>query len=215
MIKSKFEDFFKKGVGDLLVLFVYYCEGAEEGGERMSDELLIQKVLRQNEHAFRVLVEKYRNDVFRTIFAILRDQKEAEDATQEVFIKIYTSLPNYENQGFKTWITRIAVNHSIDVKRKLNRRSEEVVENVEQKELFTPADHVEHEVIIREKKQKVHDKLDELPENYRDVIYGYYIAEKSYQQMAIEQNVQVKTIEMKLYRARHWMKKHWKEDDFS
>jgi RNA polymerase sigma factor (sigma-70 family) len=153
--------------------------------------------------------------VFRTIFAILRDQKEAEDATQEVFIKIYTSLPNYENQGFKTWITRIAVNHSIDVKRKLTRRSEEVVENIEQKELFTPPDHVEHEVIIREKKQKVHDKLDELPENYRDVIYGYYIAEKSYQQMAIEQNVQVKTIEMKLYRARHWMKKHWKEDDFS
>ncbi|CAG9610592.1 sigma-70 family RNA polymerase sigma factor [Pseudoneobacillus rhizosphaerae] len=181
----------------------------------MSDELLIQKVLRQNEHAFRLLVERYRNDVFRTIFAILRDQKEAEDATQEVFIKIYTSLPNYENQGFKTWITRIAVNHSIDVKRKLTRRSEEVVENIEQKELFTPPDHVEHEVIIREKKQKVHDKLDELPENYRDVIYGYYIAEKSYQQMAIEQNVQVKTIEMKLYRARHWMKKHWKEDDFS
>jgi RNA polymerase sigma factor (sigma-70 family) len=184
-------------------------------GREMSDELLIQKVLRQNEHAFRLLVEKYRNNVFRTIFAILRDQKEAEDATQEVFIKIYTSLPNYENQGFKTWITRISVNHAIDVKRKQNRRSEEVVENIEQKELFTPIDHVEHEVIIREKKQKVHDKLDELPENYRDVIYGYYIAEKSYQQMAIEQNVQVKTIEMKLYRARNWMKKHWKEDDFS
>lgn len=184
-------------------------------GREISDELLIQKVLRQNEHAFRLLVEKYRNDVFRTIFAVLRDQKESEDATQEVFIKIYTSLPNYENQGFKTWITRIAVNHAIDVKRKQNRRSEEVVGDLVQNELFSPVDNVEHKVIVREKKQKVHDKLDELPENYRDVIYGYYIAEKSYQQMAIEQNVQVKTIEMKLYRARNWMKKHWKEDDFS
>lgn len=184
-------------------------------GREISDELLIQKVLRQNEHAFRLLVEKYRNDVFRTIFAVLRDQKESEDATQEVFIKIYTSLPNYENQGFKTWITRIAVNHAIDVKRKQNRRSEEVVGDLVQNELFSPVDSVEHKVIVREKKQKVHDKLDELPENYRDVIYGYYIAEKSYQQMAIEQNVQVKTIEMKLYRARNWMKKHWKEDDFS
>lgn len=184
-------------------------------GREISDELLIQKVLRQNEHAFRLLVEKYRNDVFRTIFAVLRDQKESEDATQEVFIKIYTSLPNYENQGFKTWITRIAVNHAIDVKRKQNRRSEEVVGDLVQNELFSPVDSVEHKVIVREKKQKIHDKLDELPENYRDVIYGYYIAEKSYQQMAIEQNVQVKTIEMKLYRARNWMKKHWKEDDFS
>jgi RNA polymerase sigma factor (sigma-70 family) len=184
-------------------------------GREMSDGLLIQKVLQQNEHAFRLLVEKYRNDVFRTIFAVLRDQKESEDAAQEVFIKIYTSLPNYENQGFKTWITRIAVNHAIDIKRKQSRRSEDIVGDLQQNEPFTPVDSVEHEVIFREKKQKVHDKLDELPENYRDVIYGYYIAEKSYQQMAIEQNVQVKTIEIKLYRARNWMKKHWKEEDFT
>jgi RNA polymerase sigma factor (sigma-70 family) len=184
-------------------------------GREISDELLIQKVLRQNDHAFRLLVEKYRNDVFQSIFAVLRNPKESEDATQEVFIKIYTSLPNYENQGFKTWITRIAVNHAIDVKRKQKRRSEDIVGDIEQNVPFTPIDSVEHEVIVREKKQKVHDKLDKLPENYRDVIYGYYIAEKSYQQMAIEQNVQVKTIEMKLYRARNWMKRHWKEDDFS
>jgi RNA polymerase sigma factor (sigma-70 family) len=68
-------------------------------------------VLEGNDHAFRLLVEKYRNDVFRTIFAVLRDQKEAEDAAQEVFMKIYTSLPQYQNQGFKTWMTRIAVKH--------------------------------------------------------------------------------------------------------
>jgi RNA polymerase sigma factor (sigma-70 family) len=53
-----------------------------------------------------------------------------------------------------------------------------------------------------------------MPPNYRDVIYAYYITEKSYKQIADEQQVEVKTIEMKLYRARNWMKKHWKEDDF-
>ncbi|WP_307197152.1 RNA polymerase sigma factor [Neobacillus niacini] len=58
-----------------------------------------------SDHAFRLLVEKYRNDVFRTVFAVLRDQKEAEDAAQEVFMKIYSSLSQYENQGFKTWMT--------------------------------------------------------------------------------------------------------------
>ena len=88
-----------------------------------------------SDHAFRLLVEKYRNDVFRTVFAVLRDQKEAEDAAQEVFMKIYTSLPQYENQGFKTWMTRIAVNHAIDVKRKLARRKEEVAEALEQQAL--------------------------------------------------------------------------------
>ncbi|MEH7073032.1 sigma-70 family RNA polymerase sigma factor [Neobacillus drentensis] len=169
-----------------------------------------------NDQAFRLLVEKYRNDVFRTIFAVLRDQKEAEDAAQEVFMKIYTALPHYQNQGFKTWITRIAVNHAIDVKRKQVSRREDIAEDLEQQLVAgTPKDSVEKEIIKLDRRRLVRKKLDELPENYRDVIYGFYIAEKSYQQMAEEQNVQVKTIETKLYRARNWMKKNWKEDDFS
>ncbi len=185
-------------------------------GERaISDSALIQKVLDGSDHAFRLLVEKYRNDVFRTVFAVLRDQKEAEDAAQEVFMKIYSSLSQYENQGFKTWLTRIAVNHAIDVKRKLARRKEEVAESLEYQGLGTPRDGIEKELIEGERIIQVRKRLDELPENYRDVIYGFYIAEKSYQQMAKEQNVQVKTIETKLYRARVWMKKNWKEDDFS
>jgi RNA polymerase sigma factor (sigma-70 family) len=161
------------------------------------------------------LVEKYRNDVFRTIFAVLRDQKEAEDAAQEVFLKIFTSLPHYENQGFKTWMTRIAVNHAIDVKRKLVRRKEEAVESHEQQAIGTPKDNVEKELIETERQRLVRNKLNELPDNYRDVIYGFYIAENSYQELADEQKVQVKTIETKLYRARLWMKKNWKEDNFS
>ncbi|WML60842.1 sigma-70 family RNA polymerase sigma factor [Neobacillus sp. PS2-9] len=181
----------------------------------MSDTVIIEKVREGNEHAFRLLVEKYRNDVFRTVFAVLRDQKEAEDAAQEVFMKIYTSLSQYENQGFKTWMTRIAVNHAIDVKRKQARRREEVVDALEQKALGTPRDSVETEIIENDQRKLVRKRLDELPENYREVIYGFYIAEKSYQQMAEEQKVQVKTIETKLYRARSWMKKNWKEDDFS
>lgn len=168
-----------------------------------------------SDHAFRLLVEKYRNDVFRTVFAVLRDQKEAEDAAQEVFMKIYSSLSQYENQGFKTWMTRIAVNHAIDVKRKLARRKEEVAEAIEQQALGTPRDSVENELMDNERLRQVRKRLDELPDNYRDVIYGFYIAEKSYQQLADEQKVQVKTIETKLYRARIWMKKNWKEDDFS
>ena len=138
-----------------------------------------------SDHAFRLLVEEIdRNDVFRTVFAVLRDQKEAEDAAQEVFMKIYTSLSQYENQGFKTWMTRIAVNHAIDVKRKLARRKEEVAEAIEQQALGTPRDGVEKELIVNERQRLVRTRLECFPDNYRDVIYGFYIAEKSYQQLA-------------------------------
>jgi RNA polymerase sigma factor (sigma-70 family) len=56
--------------------------------------------------------------------------------------------------------------------------------------------------------------LSELPPNYRQVITAYYMEGKSYQQIAMEQDVELKTIESRLYRARIWMKKHWKEEDF-
>lgn len=190
-------------------------EAARKGERKIDDQILIKKILSGNDHAFRLLVEKYRTELFRTIYAVLRNQKDAEDATQEVFIKIYHSLPQYENQGFKTWMKRIAVNHAIDVKRKSERRREEIVETLEYDSLITTRDNVEAIVLSSEKRRLVREKLEELPENYREVVHDFYIAEKSYQQMAEEQNVQVKTIETKLYRARHWMKKHWKEDEFS
>ncbi|MCM3570459.1 sigma-70 family RNA polymerase sigma factor [Neobacillus mesonae] len=172
-------------------------------------------MLEGNDHAFRLLVEKYRNDVFRIAFAVLRDQKEAEDAAQEVFIKIYTSLSQYENQGFKTWMTRIAVNHAIDIQRKKTGRKIEIVEELEDQALGSPPDSVEKKIIENDRRRLVRKRLGELPDNYREVIFGFYIEEKSYQQLAEEQNVHVKTIETKLYRARNWMKKNWKEDDFS
>ncbi len=167
-----------------------------------------------NDHAFRILVEKYRTDLFRVIYAVLRDQKDAEDAAQEVFVKIYYSLPQYKNQGLKTWMTRIAVNHAIDLKRKRERRHEDVVDTVQYETVMRHQEGVETEILTKEQRRLIRQKLNELPENYRNVIYDYYILEKSYQQIAEEQQIQIKSVEARLYRARQWMKKHWKEEDF-
>lgn len=175
--------------------------------------MLIEKVKNGNDHAFRLLVEKYRLHIFHTVYAILRNQQDAEDAAQEVFLKIYASLPKYENQGFKTWITRIAVNHAIDIKRKKLRRQEENIVEF-QPEVYQGNINTEETVLLKEKRELIRKRLDEVPENYQEVIEGFYIKEKTYQQLAEEQQVQVKTIETKLYRARLWMKKHWKEEDF-
>jgi len=179
------------------------------------DAALIEKAKTGNDHAFRLLVEKYRMHIFHSVFAILRNQQDAEDAAQEVFLKIYASLPKYEDQGFKTWITRIAVNHAIDMKRKKIRRQEDHMTEFQPKyHQAGKAETAEVIVLQKERKEFFQKRMGEIPDNYRDVIEGFYIKEKSYQQLAEEQQVQVKTIETKLYRARQWMKKHWKEDDF-
>nr|WP_255572184.1 sigma-70 family RNA polymerase sigma factor [Anoxybacillus sp. ST70] len=157
-----------------------------------------------------MLIEKYRDYLFKTVYSIIRNEKDAEDVTQEVFVRIYLSLSRYQSQGFKTWMTRIAVNYAIDVKRKMQRQLEEVMESIEAE----ADERVEVSVIKKEERERIRQRLEEIPLNYRDVIYAYYIDEKSYQQIAKEQNVEVKTVETKLYRARSWLRKHWKGEDF-
>ncbi|TXK90620.1 sigma-70 family RNA polymerase sigma factor, partial [Parageobacillus sp. SY1] len=169
-----------------------------KGESEIQDEALIAKARKGDEHAFRLLIEKYRNYLFKTVYSIIRNEKDAEDVTQEVFVRIYFSLPRYQSQGFKTWMTRIAVNYAIDVKRKMQRQREEVMESIEAE----ADERVEVSVMKKEERERIRQRLEEIPLNYRDVIYAYYIDEKSYQQIAKEQNVEVKTVETKLYRAR-------------
>lgn len=167
-------------------------------------------------NAFREFADTYSQYLFQVAYSVLHSVKDAEDVTQETMMKIYSSLPQYRGQGFKTWITRIAVNKAIDYKRSRDRKREELTEEWGQ---HMPAAHsgtvnsVEEIVLERQERERIRRKIRELPDSYRDVVVAFYIEEKSYQQIAEEQNLALKTVESKLYRAKKYMKKHWKGEE--
>lgn len=167
-----------------------------------------------NENALRQLIEQYQNYVFQIVYGVVRHSKDAEDITQEVMLQMYRSLPTYRSQGFKSWLSRIAVNKSIDHKRKMARKREELTEAIEQVSSTTSHENVELSLLNKEKKDFIQKRIDELPSNHRSVVYAYYIEEKSYQQIAEEQGLAVKSIESKLYRAKAWIRNNWKEEEF-
>lgn len=159
----------------------------------------------------------YRPYILQTIYAIVRHQKDAEDLSQEVWTRIYFSLPQYERKGLKTWITRIAVNRAIDFKRASSRRKEDIMAQFEEtlaEQPPHPEHGVEHEVLIRETAELVREKLHQIPPNYQDVLLAYYIHHQSYRDIANAQGITVKTVESKLYRAKMWLRNHWKEEEF-
>jgi len=178
----------------------------------------VQRILDGDESAFRELVAAYRQYLFQTIYAVVRHPKDAEDLTQDVWTRIYFSLPQYQMKGFKTWITRIAVNRAIDFKRAASRKKEEmtaeIIDSVQGGAVHHD-NHLEREVVLKETVQLVRSKLDQIPSNYQDVLMAYYLQHQSYQDIAEEQGVTVKTVESKLYRAKQWLRKNWKEEDFS
>ncbi|WP_078382274.1 sigma-70 family RNA polymerase sigma factor [Sutcliffiella halmapala] len=182
----------------------------ERGESTIEEKLLIRKTVAGDEQAFRMLINQYRIHIYHTVYAILRNEKDAEDAAQEVFIKVFYALPAFQAKGLKTWMTRIAVNHAIDLKRKTVRRAEDISEEFE----VTSTETVDRLLLHKEFQHYVKKRIDELPDNYLTVVQSFYIEDKTYKQIAVEQNIEEKTVEMKLYRARLWMKKNWREEEF-
>lgn len=171
-----------------------------------------------DKEAFRTIVDTYKSYIYQLVLSVLRDPKDAEDTTQEVFMKIYLSLPQYQYEGFKTWIARIAIHKAIDVKRKREReRSKEELSDALERHVesrLVAVESTEDVFLLEERKDTMRRQLQQMPENYRAVVHAYYIRDQSYQEIAVDQGTALKTIESKLYRAKKWMRKHWKEEDY-
>ncbi|WP_267901421.1 RNA polymerase sigma factor [Cohnella faecalis] len=172
--------------------------------------------------AFRIIVEHYRDPLLRLLLPIVGDAKEAEDVLQETFVRIFLSLREYRGEGFVTWISRIAVRQAIDWRRKKGRRRETPEADVELRAemvgaaagigLAAAAESPDERLLERERVDRFADRLGRLPSRYRDVVQAYYVEEKSYQEIADREGIAAKTVESRLYRARRWMRDHWKEE---
>ena len=81
---------------------------------------LIERSKGGDENAFAELYHQYKNLVYKTAFLMLDDPAEAEDALQEVFLKVHRSLVSYrpDKGAFTTWLHRITVNHCLNRKRR-------------------------------------------------------------------------------------------------
>jgi len=91
--------------------------------DSLADARLVRRVLAGDEPAFDELVRRHRESVLSVTRGVLDDWAEAEDAAQTAFIKAYGSLASFRmGSSFKTWITRIAINHCRDVLRKKKQR---------------------------------------------------------------------------------------------
>jgi RNA polymerase sigma factor (sigma-70 family) len=85
----------------------------------MNEDELINQLKQGNELAFKQLVDTYKNRIYSSAFNILQNQAEAEDATQETFIKVYQSIHNFKQaSSLNTWVYTIAIRNAIEKLRK-------------------------------------------------------------------------------------------------
>jgi len=159
-----------------------------------------------NGAAFSQIIEKYQKPVYNLCYYMLRNAVEAEDATQEVFLRAYTKIDSYnESHKFSTWLFSIASHYCID---QLKRPQAQVNLVPWEKLAFGLADkgfQPEPSLIDGETTAEIHTLIDTLPPDYRSAVILKYWYAMPLQEIAETLNSTVSAIKSKLFRARKMM----------
>jgi RNA polymerase sigma-70 factor (ECF subfamily) len=183
------------------------------------DAALMLRVKRGDRAAFVALVEKYKQPLLNFIHRTLRDETEAEDLAQNVFLQVYKSRARYERTAkFSTWLFTIARNLCLNEIRRRSRHPAESLEEThsenedqpqrqyEDKKVFLPTDNVLHGELAR----KIEEALAGLPENQRTAILLCRQDELSYEEIAEVLNCSLSATKSLIHRGRETLKEKLK-----
>jgi RNA polymerase sigma-70 factor (ECF subfamily) len=177
-----------------------------------ADESLVAQSVRGDTQAFAELVTRYTGPIFNLAFRLTSDRAEAENVTQEAFLRAYTALPRSRTElAFKPWLFQIAVNLCRDLARKkrptafaeMPSDEEAALEDLIEDESPLPLDQVEsHEL-----GQALARAVAGLPEVYRAVVTLRYTEELAYEDIASVLKLPVNTVRTHLFRAKAMLRK--------
>ena len=169
--------------------------------ERKDDAYYIQQVKAGETNCFAYLVDKYSRSVYNLIAKTVGNREDAEELTQDVFLKVYGKLHTFQgNSSFSTWLYRIAYNESISATRK-------------HKPSFTPIDSIQFGEMPEEENnkeltlQRLEQALSELNAEERAVILLFYTEEKSIREIAEITKTSESNTKTKLHRIRKKLEK--------
>jgi RNA polymerase sigma-70 factor, ECF subfamily len=179
------------------------------------DEALAIEAQQGNMQAFAALVERHKGRVYRTLYQVVGDEQDAQDLSQEAFLKVYRSLAGYRGDAaFTTWLHRLTVNLALDWLRARKRRPIQVPleppgdrDERPAIEPAAPEEGPEEAALRHERRLHLQQAIQGLPSDYREVVLLYHFHHLSYQQIADRLDCPVRTVETRLYRAKQLLKK--------
>lgn len=170
---------------------------------------IIKKILDGENEFFAELVKKYQEKVWRLCVSML-GKAHAEEAAQEIFIRIYESLEQFKGESaFSTWIYRIASNHCLNILAKRKRERKESLEELLEKH----GDRVQQllktasEEMNSETKEIVESLLSQLSPEERTILTLRELEGFSYKEIAETLEISIDAVKVRIFRARTSLKK--------
>ena len=177
---------------------------------------LIRRVLDGETELFHELIRPYERLVYVTIYAILKNEAEAEDGAQETMISAFRNLKSFRGEAkFSTWLVTIAMNEARKRLRKAKSAREDSLDDTieDMQGDFTPAVLTDWREIPLERlerkelKEKLQEAVRILPEKYREVFVLRDIEELNQEETAAALGINTTLVKVRLHRARMMLQK--------
>jgi len=168
-------------------------------------DTLIASCLGGDQAAWEEIVRQHRRKVFNIAYKFTGRHDEAEDLTQDIFLKIFKSLHTFDRRAnFQTWLVSVSRNLCIDHYRSVRKERETIDRDVDAGEL-TPAAPGQNAFQALEQADRVEllrKAMAELPESLRKAVVMRDLQELSYQEIADQLNLPEGTVKSRINRGR-------------
>jgi RNA polymerase sigma-70 factor (ECF subfamily) len=165
---------------------------------------LISRCQKGDQDALKEIFDQYREKVYRIAYGVVRHREDALDIVQEVFIKLFRSIKNFEGKSrFYTYLYRMAMNTAIDHSRKMKKIS---MSSIDEEGGFTPVDAVENRPDRIAAKKELGEMLikamDNLPDDQRATLIFREVEGLSYRETAEATGCSIGTVMSRLHYGR-------------
>ena len=177
------------------------------------DQMLVERTLAGDLDAFGELVQIYQASVFNVCYRVLGNRRDAEDLTQEAFLRAYKFLERYDtNRPIGPWMRTVAANLCCNY---FNRRELDRLPLEDERDLpeMDPVQNPEGSLEISQKNQAVYQALWELPHPQRIALELRHFQGLSYQEMADALELPLNTVRSHLYRGRQKLAELLEEEE--
>ena len=179
----------------------------------LADETIVDRIRGGDTALYEILVRRHNQRLYRTIRAILRDDRDVEDVMQQAYIDAYMHLDQFRGSArFATWLTRIAVNRAIrngqGERRKLSVVARGADADVAIAHTAAPGIDPEHSMYGHELKTVLESIVDDLPDPFRVVFVMREVEGLSTAETAAALDINEDTVKTRLHRAKRLLRDH-------
>jgi RNA polymerase sigma-70 factor (ECF subfamily) len=178
---------------------------ADHPAETDNIDALIRRCLKGDQLAWEAIVRQYRRKVFNVAYKFVGKHDEAEDLTQDIFLKIFKSLDTFDRRAnFQTWLISVSRNLCIDHYRSVRKERETIDRDTDTAELSTAAPGQSQLAALeqRDRVELLREALASLPRTLRTAVLMRDLQELSYHEIAVALRLPEGTVKSRINRGR-------------